>query len=181
MKGFTFPLDEIDSLLLRRGESTEHEASRRLKTEFLLQFDGIGARPEERLLLLAATNRPEDLDEAVRRRFAKRIYVPLPDLTARTSILKELLGKSSSLLDRDVVAVAGALDGYSASDVTAIVKDAALGPIRELGHDVLSTDARNIRPVKLSDFQAAISRIKSSVDKAAVQACEAWNRQFGAF
>lgn len=168
-------------MLLKRGESTEHEASRRLKTEFLLQFDGIGAKSDERLLLLAATNRPEDLDEAVRRRFAKRIYVPLPGLAARTSILKELLGRSSSLSDKDIASVASALEGYSASDVTAIVKDAALGPIRELGRDVLFTDTRNIRLVKLDDFQAALSRIKSSVDKAAVQACEAWNRQFGAF
>ena len=98
---------------------------------------------------LAATNRPEDLDEAVRRRFAKRIYVPLPDLAARTSILKELLGRSSSLSDKDIASVASALEGYSASDVTAIVKDAALGPIRELGRDVLFTDTRNIRLVKL--------------------------------
>ncbi|CAJ0931035.1 unnamed protein product, partial [Mesorhabditis belari] len=83
-------IDEIDSLLCSRSE-TEHESSRRIKTEFLVQLDGVATSAEERLLVLGATNRPQELDEAARRRFAKRLYVPLPDELARRQIVENLL------------------------------------------------------------------------------------------
>jgi SpoVK/Ycf46/Vps4 family AAA+-type ATPase len=74
-------MDEIDSIMGARG-GNEHEASRRLKTEFLVAFDGLGST-KDNLLVLAATNRPQDLDEAALRRFTRRIYMPLPDKIAR--------------------------------------------------------------------------------------------------
>jgi fidgetin-like protein 1 len=74
-------IDEIDSLLTQRSES-DHEASRRMKTEFLVQLDGAATHEEDRVLIVGATNRPQEIDEAARRRLVKRIYVPLPD-TAR--------------------------------------------------------------------------------------------------
>lgn len=72
--------DEIDSILSKRNEN-EHESTRRLKTEFLVQLDGAHTASEgDRLLFLGATNRPQELDDAARRRFTKRLYIPLPDL-----------------------------------------------------------------------------------------------------
>ena len=82
-------MDEIDSILSARS-SSEHDASRRLKTEFLVQFDGV-ASGGDRMIVLAATNRPQDLDEAVRRRLVKRIYVPLPETRARLHLISHLL------------------------------------------------------------------------------------------
>ena len=77
-------IDEIDSLLSARNDN-DQEGSRRIKTEFLVQLDGANtfAGEEARILIIGATNRPDDLDEAVRRRLAKRLYIPLPNAAGR--------------------------------------------------------------------------------------------------
>merc|ERR1711904_500465 len=85
--------DEVDALLSSRGESGEHEASRRLKNEFLTQLDG--AASTEGYVVLAATNRPQDLDEAALRRFPRRIFLDLPDAPARTALLQALLSQDA--------------------------------------------------------------------------------------
>ncbi len=87
-------IDEIDSLLSSRG-SNEHEATRRLKTEFLIQFDGVSSSDADQVLVMGATNRPQDLDEAARRRLVKRIYIPLPDYETRLKLVASLLEKST--------------------------------------------------------------------------------------
>lgn len=124
-------IDEIDSLLSERS-SGEHEASRRLKTEFLVEFDGLPGNPDnDRIVVLGATNRPQELDEAALRRFPKRVYVALPDHNTRQHLVKKLLEKQGSPLSDDVIKrLALCTDGYSGSDLTALAKDAALEPIR---------------------------------------------------
>lgn len=117
-------IDEIDSLLSERSQS-EHEASRRLKTEFLIQFDGLptGNSEIERIVVMAATNRPYDLDEAALRRFPKRVYVTLPDFDTRISLLSSLLQKQNSPLSADELkSLARLTDGYSGSDLTALAR-----------------------------------------------------------
>jgi len=84
-------LDEVDSLCGSRGESGESDSARRIKTEFLTQMDGVG-KNKDNLLVLGATNTPWDLDSAIRRRFEKRIYIPLPDADGRLHMLKIHLG-----------------------------------------------------------------------------------------
>mmetsp|Transcript_8607 Transcript_8607/g.9777 ORF Transcript_8607/g.9777 Transcript_8607/m.9777 type:complete len:115 (-) Transcript_8607:348-692(-) len=81
--------DEIDALLSSRS-SNEHEATRRMKTEFLVQLDGVGSSKES-ILVLAATNRPFDLDSAALRRIPKRILIGLPDEEVIESMLRNYM------------------------------------------------------------------------------------------
>lgn len=104
---------------------------RRLKTEFLVEFDGLPCNPDEKILVMAATNRPQELDEAALRRFTKRVYVTLPDLQTRISLLLRLLAKHNDpLTSEELSEMAVLTEGYSGSDLTGLAKDAALGPIR---------------------------------------------------
>ncbi|XP_026480541.1 spastin isoform X2 [Ctenocephalides felis] len=137
-------IDEVDSLLSERSIG-EHEASRRLKTEFLVEFDGLLSGRSldssgSRVIVMAATNRPQELDEAALRRFTKRVYVCLPNALTRYALLERLLAKQGSPLDTDQLRrLAEMTDGYSGSDLTALAKDAALGPIREYLQENLNT------------------------------------------
>ena len=80
----TIFFDEIDALMMKRGDSNEHEASRRLKSELLSEMSGMNTDSEKRIMILATSNKPWDLDEAFRRRLEKRIYIPLPEYAERT-------------------------------------------------------------------------------------------------
>ena len=105
-------IDEIDSMLSSRVEG-EHEASRRIKTEFLVQMQGVG-KDDEGILVLGATNIPWELDPAVRRRFQKRIYIGLPDELARIAILKQNIGDTPNSLTEDEIKQLGVItEGYN--------------------------------------------------------------------
>ncbi|KAF4528140.1 hypothetical protein B566_EDAN011156 [Ephemera danica] len=173
-------IDEVDSLLSERREG-EHEASRRLKTEFLVEFDGLPSQPEERVLVMAATNRPQELDEAALRRFSKRIYVNLPDQGTRIVLLRRLLSKHCSpLSEKELTRLSVATEGYSGSDLTALAKDAALGPIRELDpEEVRFMDPSSMRNIRLQDFIESLKRIRRSVSPLSLVHYEKWNADYG--
>ncbi|XP_042617965.1 spastin [Cyprinus carpio] len=174
-------IDEIDSLLCERREG-EHDASRRLKTEFLLEFDGVqSGGDDDRVLVMGATNRPQELDEAVLRRFAKRIYVALPTEETRLKLLKNLLSKHrNTLSQKELSQLARMTEGYSGSDLTSLAKDAALGPIRELRPDqVRNMPADKMRDISFSDFEDSLKRIKRSVSPQTLDQYVRWNKQYG--
>lgn len=174
-------IDEVDSLLSERSTG-EHEASRRLKTEFLVEFDGIPGNPEgDRIVVLAATNRPQELDEAALRRFPKRVYVSLPDLETREMLLRRLLEKQGSPLSMEALRrLANQTEGYSGSDLTALAKDAALEPIRELNvEQVKNMDPTKVRSITEQDFMNSLKRIRRSVAPQSLTAYEKWSQDFG--
>uniref|UniRef100_A0A1I8JPR9 AAA domain-containing protein n=1 Tax=Macrostomum lignano TaxID=282301 RepID=A0A1I8JPR9_9PLAT len=157
-------IDEVDSLLSARSES-EHESSRRMKTEFLVQLDGIGTEAEERLLVIGATNRPQELDDAARRRFVKRLYIPLPEAVGRREIVERMLvGQSHSLAEADIEHIVTATDGYSGADVANLAVDklaclqgggarGGAGPVRSIPLDrIRSISVSAVRPIGPQDF-----------------------------
>ncbi|KAI3762077.1 hypothetical protein L1987_52500 [Smallanthus sonchifolius] len=124
-------IDEIDSLVGQRGEGNESEASRRIKTELLVQMQGVG-NDDKKVLVLAATNTPYSLDQAIRRRFDKRIYIPLPDLKARQHMFKVHLGDTPhNLTDRDFEQLAYKTEGFSGSDIAVCVNEVLFEPVRK--------------------------------------------------
>ncbi|XP_057798578.1 uncharacterized protein LOC131014585 [Salvia miltiorrhiza] len=124
-------VDEVDSMLGQRTRVGEHEAMRKIKNEFMTHWDGLLTKPGERILVLAATNRPFDLDEAIIRRFERRIMVDLPSVENREKILKTLLSKEKAE-DLDFKELATMTEGYSGSDLKNLCVTAAYRPVREL-------------------------------------------------
>ncbi|KAL8695352.1 MAG: hypothetical protein Q9218_000111 [Villophora microphyllina] len=186
-------VDEIDSLLSSRGGSSEHESTRRIKTEFLIQWSDLqkaaaGKRQSDkeqqegdasRVLVLAATNMPWAIDEAARRRFVRRQYIPLPESHVRENQLRTLLSHQKHNLKKDDIQVLVELtDGYSGSDITALAKDAAMGPLRSLGEALLYMSTDEIRPIGFQDFEASLINIRPSVSKEGLQEFEDWAKEF---
>ncbi|KAI9147888.1 Conserved oligomeric Golgi complex subunit [Paramyrothecium foliicola] len=187
-------VDEIDSLLSQRAGSSEHEATRRIKTEFLIQWSDlqraaagreVSQRDRERgdanrVLVLAATNLPWAIDEAARRRFVRRQYIPLPEPTTRETQLRTLLGQQThSLSNSDITQLVNLTAGFSGSDITALAKDAAMGPLRSLGDALLHMTMDDIRPISLADFEASLGTIRPSVSKSGLKQYEDWATEFG--
>ncbi|XP_073061486.1 uncharacterized protein [Primulina eburnea] len=172
-------IDEIDSIMSSRT-ANENEASRRLKSEFLIQFDGVTSSSDDLVTVIGATNKPQELDDAVLRRLVKRIHIPLPNETARRVLLKhKLKGNAFSMPERDLERLVTDTDGYSGSDLQALCEEAAMMPIRELGSDILTVQAYQVRRLRYGDFQKAMSIIRPSLQKKKWQELEQWNREFG--
>ena len=154
--------DEVDALCTSRGAQGEHEASRRVKSELLVQLDGVcstpapGGAPPVQVMVLAATNFPWDLDDALRRRLEKRIYIPLPDVYARKvsvvwwwcgcdgnggltitcvcaqDLVRINLRGVDVAPDVDLDEVARRTEGYSGDDLTNICRDASAYPTAKI-------------------------------------------------
>ncbi|CAM0881765.1 unnamed protein product [Alopecurus aequalis] len=124
-------IDEVDSMLGRRDQQNENELPRRVKNEFMTHWDGLLSKTNERILVLAATNRPFDLDEAIVRRFEHRVMVGLPTSESRELILKKLLSKEK-VEGIDFKELATLTEGYSGSDLKNLCVTAAYRPVREL-------------------------------------------------
>lgn len=124
-------IDEIDSLCSSRSDN-ESESARRIKTEFLVQMQGVGNNTDG-ILVLGATNIPWVLDAAIRRRFEKRIYIPLPDMKARYELFKMKIGTTNhNLRDDELRRLAEKTEGFSGADISVLIQDSFMQPIRKV-------------------------------------------------
>ncbi|CAG87974.2 DEHA2E09922p [Debaryomyces hansenii CBS767] len=124
-------IDEVDALCGPRGEG-ESEASRRIKTELLVQMNGVG-NDSNGVLVLGATNIPWQLDAAIRRRFERRIYIALPEAEARTRMFEINIGTvPCECSGQDYKMLADMTEGYSGHDIAVVVRDALMQPIRKI-------------------------------------------------
>ncbi|KAI5192170.1 fidgetin-like protein 1 [Nematocida sp. AWRm77] len=167
-------IDEIDSLLMQRTEG-ENESTRRIKTEFLVQMDG-AKKSQGHILVIGATNRPQEIDEAARRRFVKRLYVPLPDLAGRKEMIAQIGKNEYTLSEEELSRVAERVEGYSGSDIFNLCREAVMEPVREV-QELESLQA--LRKTTEHDFTKAMQQIKKSVSMKDLEAYTLWNKDFG--
>lgn len=210
----TIFFDEIDSLAGSRGAANEHEASRRVKTELMVQMDGVSAEDEEdseepgsdqgtdgeqnehkrkTVIVLAATNTPWDLDEALRRRLEKRIYIPLPDIEGRKELFRINMKTVKLEPDVNLDELAEKSQGYSGADVANVCRDASMMSVRRimeqarkqgLGREQMQAmlkeqkDALNTA-VSRADFLTALSKVSRSVSDHDLGRYSEWMQEFG--
>ncbi|KAF7085823.1 hypothetical protein CFC21_089204 [Triticum aestivum] len=178
-------VDEVDSLLGARGGALEHEATRKMRNEFMAAWDGLRSKENQRILILGATNRPFDLDDAVIRRLPRRIYVGLPDVENRKKILKILLATENLESDFKFDELANATEGYSGSDLKNLCIASAYRPVQELLEEEkkgrVSSNSTHLRPLVLDDFIQAKAKVSPSVSYNATSMNELrkWNEQYG--
>ncbi|EYU23405.1 hypothetical protein MIMGU_mgv1a001595mg [Erythranthe guttata] len=199
-------VDEVDSMLGQRNKAGEHEAMRKIKNEFMTHWDGLLTKPGERILVLAATNRPFDLDEAIIRRFERRVMVGLPSVDNREKIMRTLLSKEKVDEGLDFMELATMTEGYSGSDLKNLCVTAAYRPVRELiQQEMLKDKEKNhrsgegqegvnksdiedkkervitIRPLNMGDFKEAKNQVAASFasEGSIMTELKQWNDQYG--
>ena len=185
----TIFVDEIDSICSKRGSDSEHEASRRVKSELLIQMDGVGGvagdSPEKAVMVLAATNFPWDIDEALRRRLEKRIYIPLPTAEGRKALLNINLKDLPIDEGLDTQNIADKLEGYSGADITNVCRDASMMSMRRRIAGLTPDQIRAIpkhelnMPITSQDFDEALKKVNKSVSEADIQKYVKWMEEFG--
>ena len=177
-------IDEIDSMCGQRS-GKEHDCIKKVKTEFLQQVDS--AAEMKGVTVLGATNFPWDIDEAMRRRLEKRIFIPLPDASTREELLKmtlEDLGGVDPTVN--LQEISNKLHGYSAADIAIVCRDARMGQMRIATNPTMSNDEiKNLDKtlcktlVTLADLHKSIAKIKPSVNAELLHKHEEWKAEFG--
>ena len=201
-------LDEVDSILSSRehGDDSSHGTLTSVKTTLMQEWDGLRTT-KDRVVVIASTNRPFDLDEAVLRRLPRRILVDLPDLATRTEILAVTLADSHLGPDVNLTTVARSLEGYSGSDLKEVCREAVVrvsherAKLLDAGEDVAEAAAgaagaagtaagtaggaeladAPLREVCANDFVQAAKKLKASVadNGRELQKVVEWNERYG--
>ena len=197
----TIFIDEVDSVGTKRSDG-DNEATRRVMAEMLVQMDGVsGVNDNEELsneelkkkivMVLGATNHPWDLDDALRRRFEKRVYIPLPNSVGRREMFKINLKEIKTDSDVNFDELIKQTDGYSGADIANVCREAALMQMRDklmktnVNVDIMSyvnnpkkLEADLDAPVSQKDFLTAIKNISKSVSPSDLKKYEEWTNEF---
>ena len=197
----TIFIDEVDSIGTKRGEG-DNEASRRVMAEMLVQMDGVSGMSENEelsneelkkkiVMVLAATNHPWDLDDALRRRFEKRVYIPLPNTVGREEMFKINLKGVTLANDVNISELVKMTEGYSGADIANVCREAALMQMRRKlmktggGFDImeLANNPQKLQeeleaPVSQTDILTAIKNISKSVSQSDLKRYEEWTSEF---
>ena len=182
-------LDEVDSVLSsrERGDDSSHGTLTSVKTTLMQEWDGLRTT-SDRVVVIASTNRPFDLDEAVLRRLPRRIMVDLPDANTRKEILTVSLAHNRLSPEVNLTALANNLEGYSGSDIKEVCREAVVRVSHEraeqLEHGNGGTDyslETPLRAVNMTDFRIAMAKLKASVDEGGreLQKVVEWNEKYG--
>ncbi|KAL4497847.1 hypothetical protein ABPG72_000602 [Tetrahymena utriculariae] len=188
----TIFFDEIDAIGSKRVDG-ECEANRKMKAEMLIQIDGVSSsstdeKDRKQVMVLAATNRPWDLDEALRRRLEKRILIPLPSTEGRKQLFELNMRGIKCSDDIDWVELVRKTDGYSGADIASLCREAAFMPMRrKLMKEGGFKNIENIEnlaqesdiPLTQKDFEEALRNVNKSVSNDDLENFEKWMAEFG--
>jgi katanin p60 ATPase-containing subunit A1 len=151
-------------------------------------MDGMSSESDEPgklVMVLAATNFPWDIDEALRRRLEKRIYIPLPTEEGRVSLLKINLREVQCADDVELGSIAKRLGGYSGADITNVCRDASMMSMRRKIAGLKPSEIKNLDrnelelPVTKKDFSEALAKCNKSVSREDLDKYEKWMVEFG--
>jgi ATPase family AAA domain-containing protein 1 len=191
-------IDEVDSLLSSREGSSDDSAHGTLtsvKTTMMSEWDGLNSGTNgsgDRVVVIGSTNRPFDLDEAVLRRFPRRILVDLPDLETRREILEVTLAENRLDPAVNLTQIAERLEGYTGSDIKEVCREAVVQISHEQARlldqgfvhsreDITEGSLQRLRPVTIDDFETALSKLKRSVSEKGRELARVWewNDEYG--
>jgi len=203
-------IDEVDSILSSREGSSDDSAHGTLtsvKTTMMSEWDGLnsgtngqGGAGSDRVVVIGSTNRPFDLDEAVLRRFPRRILVDLPDGETRKEILEVTLAENRVDPKVNLTEIAERLEGYTGSDIKEVCREAVVqishehamrldqgfemedgeensSPLSSIG----DSGMQRLRPVTVEDFEKAMNKLKRSVSDKGRELMRVWewNDEYG--
>ena len=197
----TIFIDEVDSLCSKRGEGNEGDGSRRVKAKLLVQMEGVNSNTsasaneksdEDKrkiVTVMAATNRPWDLDDALRRRFEKRVYIPLPNDKGRLQLFNLNLKKIEVDKNINYDKLVKLTDGYSGADISNVCREASFMPMRR---ELLANKGKKVEdlvndpefrakiraPICMPDFEKAIGNISKSVSAKDLEVYDKWTKEF---
>ncbi|CAG9564457.1 unnamed protein product [Danaus chrysippus] len=169
-------IDEIESFL-RTRTAHDHEATAMMKTQFMSLWDGLITDNTCNVIIMGATNRPQDLDKAIQRRMPATFHVPMPSVQQRERILQLILKSEPTADDIDYARLASSTDGFSGSDLHELCRQAAVYRVRDLAREELQreqskTNTTNsdsdeeycdaVRPITMEDLRMSLSKLKES-------------------
>ncbi|CAH1112213.1 unnamed protein product [Psylliodes chrysocephalus] len=179
----TIFIDEVDALA-SANDISNHEASRRFKSELLTQIDGM-QNSKSNIFVLGSTNSPWNLDPAILRRFEKRILVPLPDEVSRQQLIQKYLAQPNNIEEKELQHLAKVTDKFSGSDIKALCKEVTMIMIREKIREINVNGSNkthmNLRTVNFKDVERALEKIRTSVKDSDCTKYLEWNKTYGSW